>query len=49
MDKKQWKQQTNKMRAILKSKKDQLEFIKRDIEELTFTIDCYANKIKTLK
>ena len=42
MDKKDWEESLKKL-------KDLAELRKKDLEEITFTIGCYEDKVKSLR
>lgn len=48
MDKYDWENSLDLLQNLLKTKKDQLEKQKNDIEEIEYSIKCYKAKIDEL-
>ena len=48
MDKYDWENQCDLLKNFLKQKKVQKTVVEREIEELTYTIECYKKKIDSL-
>lgn len=47
MNKKTWEESLEKLKKLLVLKKEELEKLNNDIEEIEYSIECYENKIKT--
>ena len=49
MDKKEWQRSLGLLESLLKKKKEEKHKIECDIEEISYSIECYKSKIKDIK
>lgn len=48
MDKKDWKNSLELLENLLKKKKEEIKKQENDVAEITYSIECYKEKIKSL-